>query len=120
MVETARLIARFEDKRLLHPLLVGDVDQGKGAVDIGLDEDSRVFDGVVDMAFGGKVDDPADIMLLEKTFDQFTVADIALDKSVARISFDLFEVLKVACIGQQVKVYDVIVGVLFQKVGYKV
>ncbi len=95
-----------------HPIFVGDIDQRKGAVDVGLYEYARVFDGVVDMAFGREMDDAADVVFIEDELDQFAVADVALDEFVAGIVLCFFEVVQIACIGQQVKI-DKIVRFIF-------
>ena len=56
-------------------------------------------------------------MLVEEAFDQCAVADIAFDEAVARVAFDLFEVRKVARIGEQVQVHQGVFGIFLQEIG---
>src|SRR5699024_5790294 len=56
------------------PGFLGPLQQVHGAHDVGLDEDLGVGDAAVHVAFGGKVDDVVEIVLLEQPFDQFLVA----------------------------------------------
>ena len=61
-------------------------EQAEGADDVGLDEVFRAVDAAVDVGFGGKIDDGAGLVLGKQLGDEVEVADVALDKDVARIA----------------------------------
>ena len=75
----------FVLERAFHPMLVGDVEEGESAVDIGFDKDFGIFDGIVDVAFGSEMDDTLDVVGIENVFDQLSVANVAMYESVARV-----------------------------------
>ena len=84
----------------------GAFQQVKGADDIGLDEVFRAVDGAVHMAFSGKVEDGARLVLGQQTADQLRIADIALHEEVARVVLHCGQGFKVAGVGQLVQVED--------------
>jgi len=67
-----------------------------------------------------EVDNPSDVILIKDKLYQFTVTDIALDKFIVRVVFYLFKVVRIACVGEQVKIDDLIFWVFLYKVGDKV
>ena len=56
------------------------------------------------MAFGGKMHDGARAVLLQQARQQRGVADVALDKQMARIAVQCIEVAHIAGVGQLVQV----------------
>jgi hypothetical protein len=60
--------------------------QVEGADDVGLDEIFRAVNGAVDVTFGGEVDDRARLVLRQQFADQFTIADVTLDKEMATVA----------------------------------
>ena len=84
----------------------GAFQQVKGADDIGLDKVFRAVDGAVHMAFGGKVEDGAWLVLGQQTADQLGIADIALHEEVARVVLHCGQSFEVAGVGQLVQVED--------------
>lgn len=108
VVEPCCFITGFRLAGRFHPVFPCGLDEGEGANDIGLDEGLRPFDGVVDMAFCSKVDDALDIMLAEEAIYQCFITDVALDEGVVGHAFAFPEVVKVPCIGEFVKVDDVV------------
>ena len=82
------------------------------AKDIGLGKRERILDGAVDMALGGKVDHPVDHIVPEDLEDRVEVADVSLHEDVVGGVFNIFEIGKVARIGQFVEVDDAVVRIL--------
>jgi hypothetical protein len=107
-------------ERFLHPVFVGDIDQSKGAVDVRLDKNSRIFDAVVDVAFGREMDDAADIVRFKERFDKAAIADVPLDENVAFVVFHFGKVFEVPGVGQQVEVDKTDIGIFFEEIGDKV
>ena len=58
------------------------------------------------MTLGGEVYDRVKAMRLKKHLDQCGVGNIALDKLVIRLSRYRFDVGEIACIRQQIQVYE--------------
>ena len=58
------------------------------------------------MAFGGKVNDGAGTMLVERGSDRFGVADVGAHQLVALVIFERGEIFRVSGIGQQVEIHD--------------
>ena len=101
-------------------MVTGGIKQSKSAYQVGFDKSPRPADRIVDMAFGGKMHDPADVMFLKQTRCQFRIADIAPDEPVIRRPFAFFEVGKVAGISQLVKVNNHIIGIFFHPVRHEI
>ena len=72
------------------------------------------------MALGSKVHDRVKAVLLKKLLDKSAVMDIAADKGVALIIAHSHKVIKVAGIGEQVKIYKRDVLVILEHVSDKV
>ena len=62
------------------------LQQAEGAHDVGLNELTGAMDGAVHMAFGGKVDHRAGLVLGQQAADQVGIADVALKQLVAYIT----------------------------------
>ena len=56
------------------------------------------------MALCSEVDHIVEVVLCEESSDKFFVADVALNKDVPWIAFTVFQVFKISCIGECVKV----------------
>ena len=72
------------------------------------------------MAFGGKVDDAVDIVLLHQRQDGVEIADVGLDERIVGFVLDVLQVGKVAGVGQLVEVDDMIIGILVDEKTYNV
>ncbi len=69
------------------------------------------------MALRREMYDAVDIVLLENLVDRLGVADVRLDKCVVGLVLDVLQVLKVACIGKLVHIYDTdLIAVFFEHV----
>lgn len=67
------------------------------------------------MALGCKVNDAVNIFVLHQLIECVKVANVHLHELVVWLILDVFEVGKVTCISQLVKVYDLYFGYLFTK-----
>ena len=59
------------------------------------------------MAFSGKVNDRIDAVLAKQTIHQRAIANIALHQDMAFFAVHPFQVVWVACIGEQIKIDNV-------------
>lgn len=84
-------------------VLAAGIHQDAGADDVGLEEDGRVHDGTVDVAFRGEVDDVVEMLLLEELVDRLAVADVRVDEAEIGFVENRFEGLHVAGIGQGIE-----------------
>ena len=66
------------------PDLTGSLQQGERTDQVGLNKRPGSEDGAVHVAFGGKMDEGVDLMLVQDSFHQLMVADITLHKGVTR------------------------------------
>ena len=103
------VVGRELPKALCH------IKERLGADDIGRQKDLRLGDGAVNMALRRKVDNGVDVVGFKDLGQRGSVAYIRLDKGVARIVFDVAEVIEVAGVGQRVDIDDVVV-VIFEHV----
>ena len=74
-------------------MIAGNVQQSECSQNVGFDKSLRAADGIVNMAFGGKVNYAFDVIFTEQFFHQCAVADIALNESVA-VSYTHLDVYK--------------------------
>jgi len=74
-------------------------------MDIGADKCFRRRDRPVDMALRGKVDNRSWLMLGEQRANLPRIADVTSYQDVPLVSFERREILRIARIGQQVKIY---------------
>ena len=87
VVEAAVFVAGLELAGAFHPVAAGRLNEDERSHVVGLHEGAGALDGVVHMAFGGKVDDAAHVVLAEQALDELFVADIALHKGVVGHTF---------------------------------
>ena len=85
--------------------------QGKRAHDIRAGECERILNGSVYMAFGSQMDYPIYIVAGENIRNMSMVTDISFNEDIVRTILDVLKVLKVACIGQRIEVYDPVIRI---------
>ena len=105
-------------KRL--PIVAGGLQQAEGAHHIGAGEAHRIFDGAIDVTFGGKVNDAVDVLLFEQTAHGGVVADVEAGELIVRRVFHVGEVGQVAGVGEDVETDDMVVGILLNKTAHDV
>lgn len=67
---------------------------------VGMYKGERSADTAIDVALGGEIDDMGDGVLLEKRLDLLEVGDVGLLESVVGALLYLFEIGKIACVGE--------------------
>ena len=87
---------------------------------IGLEEDTRIFDGTVNMRFCRKVDHDVRMFFFKQFIHCFSVADICLHKAEIRVIHNRCQCGQIACIGQLVQTDDPVIRILLQHMEYKV
>jgi len=94
------------------PCSPGYVEEGKGSHDVGTNKSLGAQNGPVHVAFGRKVDNSINLVVLKKALDKGPVADIPLNKNIAGVGtgakagLDIGETFGVARIGEEVQVDD--------------
>jgi hypothetical protein len=78
----------------------------KGSHHIRTHEIVRPMDRTIHVALGCEVDDRPRMMFLQKLQNQFTVADVALNKAVERILRNRAQVGRVSGVGELVEIDD--------------
>ena len=116
VVEALALIAF--GKRL--PIVARRLQETEGAHHIGAGERHRIFDGTIDVTFGGEVDDAVDVFLFEQTTHGGVVADVETGELIVRRVFHVGEIGQVAGVGEHVEADDVVVGIFANKTAYDV
>ncbi len=91
---------------LNQPELADCLQQGECAHDIGVDKRPGIQNGTVYMGFGSKVSDSINLIAAQQIVHQSAVADISLNKDVARSIRQVFEVLLAAGIGEDIQIDD--------------
>ena len=79
--------------------------------DVCAGECERILYGSVHMALCCQMDDSVDIVCGEDFRDMRMVADVSLHEDIVRTILNVLKVLKVACIGQRIEVYDPIIRI---------
>ncbi len=79
-------------------------EQRQRADDIGVDEDLGPRNGSIHVTLGGEIDDGLDLMLVDQSLHQGSVADVSVDEDVVLVLDELGEVLEVARVGQLVEI----------------
>ena len=102
------------------PGILAALQQVNGAQNIGLNKNFRVADAAVNVALGSKVDDVIRVIFGDQVSDKSLIADIALNKDMAGIVLDIFQVFQVAGIGQLIQVDQADILVFFQHIVDKV
>ena len=103
-----------------HPVFPGCFYEVEGSDDIGFYEGLGTFDGIVNMAFGCKMDDALDIVLAEETVNKRLITDISFDEGMGGHTLTFLKVIHTAGIGKPVKVDDMVIRILPGKVTNKV
>ena len=104
----------------LDTVLAASIHQHTGTDDVGLEEDSRIFDGTVNMRFCRKVDHDVRMLFLKQLVHSFAVTDICLHKAEFRVIHNRGQCGQIARIGQLVQTDDSIIRILLQHVEHKV
>ena len=94
------------------PVELCGLEQGERSHHVRLREGERVLDGTVHVAFGSKVDNAVDLLVLHEFVERVKVADIHLHELVVRLAFDVLEVREVARIGKLIEVDNLVFRVL--------
>lgn len=66
MVKTGVFVSRFNLMRRGHPMIAGNVQQSECSQNVGFDKSLWAADGIVNMAFGGKVNYAFDVIFTEQ------------------------------------------------------
>src|SRR2546422_715566 len=75
-----------------------------GSHHIGFHKPFWFQNGAVHMRLGGKVDDRLDTMLPRDAVHEGPIADISVDKGVARMPLDVSQVFKIAGIAERIEI----------------
>ena len=73
---------------------------------VGADKGKRIKYGAVNMRFRCKMDNGIRPVLRKQSIDEFSIDNIPLDKGIIVQVFQVFQVLKVACICKRIQVQD--------------
>jgi len=85
------------------PCVTGGVEEVLCAEDIGLEEELRMVDAAVDVAFCGEVDHEIKVVLFEESVCEVSVADISFDE-LAAVGLEVaVEGVDIAGVGKQVE-----------------
>ena len=104
----------------LDTVLAASIHQHTGTDDISLEEDTRIFDGTVNMRFCRKVDHDVRMFFFKQFIHCFAVADICLHKAEIRVIHNRCQCGQIACVGQLVQTDDSVIRILLQHVKHKV
>ena len=97
------------------PIEFGGLEQGERTHHVGAGEREGVLDGAVHVALGCQVDDAVHVFVLHQLIEGIKVADVHLDETIVGTVLNIFEVGKVARVGQFVEVDNLVFGVLVDK-----
>ena len=86
------------------PISTHRFEQLTSADHIGLNEIQRAMNRTVHMRFSGEMQDSTRAVLLQQSFDQFAVSDIALHKHMARVLRQRLQITQVTRVGEFVQV----------------
>ena len=67
------------------------------------------------MALGSEVNDAVNLVLAHNFEHTLIVRNVRLHEGLVGLPLNIFEVGKITCIGQQVEVHNVVLGVLINK-----
>ena len=102
------------------PVLAGGLQQAQRAHYIRAGKGEGVFDGAVDVALGGEVNDAIYIVLLHDGAHALEVADVGLHEGVVRLALNILQVGQVTGIGEGIQVNNFVLGVLVDEETYNV
>ena len=100
------LLVRLKTAVLILPGRFGRVEKIECPEYICLDEYIRILNAAVHVALRRKMYDTVDVIRPEDLHHLLSVAYVSLDKDIIRVIFKVFQVLKIACIGQLVNIDD--------------
>ena len=104
----------------LDAIFTASVHQYRSADNIGLEEDTRIFNGTINMRFCRKVDHDIRMLLLEQLIDCFTVADVCFHKAEIGVIHNRCQRGQVSCISQLVQADDPVIRILLQHMENKI
>ena len=116
VVESGRLIARLHLAGSVHPVTACRFNEREGAHVVRFHEGAGALDGVVHMAFRGKVHDAPDVVFREQALHQFLVADVALHEGVVGHPLAFLQIVEIARVGELVEIDDAVVRILCAEV----
>ena len=116
MIETLTFI--FLWQRL--PIKFGSLKQSQCTHNVCTSKCEGVFDAAVHMTLSSKMDNAINMLILHQLIECVEITNIHLDKLIVGLVLNVFEVGKVACISQLVKVDDFILRILVYKKSYYV
>ena len=79
------------------------VHQRLGAEDVGLQKDARIFNGAVDMALCGKIDDIVELLRLKEGKHKLSVADVSVHELEIGFIHDGRERLQIARVSERIQ-----------------
>ena len=92
------------------------VHHGRRADDVRLQEDARILNAAVHVAFRSEVHHDVRMLFLKELIHGFPVTDIRLHKTEVRIVHDALQRAQVACVGQLIQADDPVIRILAQHV----
>ncbi len=113
---TIDFVRRDVIEKLIFPVaspgVFGRLQQAECAEDVGASKGKWVFDGSVDVAFGCQMYDAIHIVFRHQFVHKIEVANIGTDEYVVGSVFQIFQVGKVARIGQFIYIDDAVLRIL--------
>ena len=94
------------------PVTAYGFEQVKGADDVGLNEFTRTMNGAIHMALGGEVDDSTGLGIGQQVGHQSTITNVATNKLVAWVTFQLCQVLEVSGVSKQIEIHNWFIALL--------
>lgn len=92
------------------------IHERRRAEDVGLQEDARILNGAIDVAFGRKVDDDIGVLLFKETEYPLSVADIQLNEAEIGLLHDACKRRKIARISEFIEADDAVIGMRLQHI----
>ena len=121
---TVHLVGRDVVEELALPLpvpsVLGGLEHGQGAQDIGPREGQGVLDRAVHVALGGQMNHAVDVIFLKDSAHRLEIADVGPHEHVVRGLLDILQISQVAGVGQLIQVYDSVLGVLVHEEAHDV
>src|SRR5205823_6023942 len=105
-MQEAKTLLLFRSELL--PIILRAIEKRKGAIHVGSNEFLRTENRSIHMAFGGKVHNRKWPMLTKKAGHEFTIANIATNKSMSRGGLQRFEVLQIPRVSKFIEINDVV------------
>jgi hypothetical protein len=83
-------------------------------------EDEGVHDRLIDVCFGGEVDDRIDIVILDGCAYGIDIADIALNEGKMRVGLQIGHIFEAASVGELIEYDDPVVAILFEHIANEI